>query len=127
MKTVDAAINKAYSLLKKSGGLSCPVYLYTKPTELNPAEYVVLNALPITGGVMQICRVNVNYHVQDLKDGIPDVAKLESANVKVLQLLESNSDSTNKIYFDLENQQIVRDSDDKNHYSNFRFKVTILN
>jgi len=127
MKTTSVAVNKVYSILKQLGGLSCPVYKYTKPTTLTLAEYAVVNSLPITGGVLQICRVNVNFHVKDLADGIPNVARLEIQSTFIMGLIEQVNDNALGIYIDIEDQNIEQSEKPGEHYSNFRLVVKILN
>lgn len=125
MKTTDTAINQVHAILTGSGGVSVPVYKLSKPTGKKESEYIVLNALPITHGVLQKCRVNVNYHCADLKPGIPDMEKLEDMTSDLMALLTIVS--TTAILIDFESQEYHRESQLNEHYSNIRLIVKIIN
>lgn len=127
MKSDQAAVNEVYSILKQAGGVQCPVYKYTKPTAVTPDEFVVINTLPITSGVLQTLRINVNYHVKDLANGVPNVSRLEVMTTFVRGFLEQSNNSPDGIFIDLENQQTIQDRETGCHYSNFRLFVKILN
>lgn len=123
MKTTDFAINKIYSLL--SGAVIVPVHKLTKPTKEADPEYIVVNALPISEGVLQKCHVNVNYHVKDKAPGIPDVEKLESGTATLMNILQTVSETG--ILIDFESQEYHRESPLNEHYSNIRLSVKIIN
>ena len=124
MKTTDAAINRVFSLIKASA-IKLPVYKLTKPTDVSASEYIVINALPISAGVMQKCTVNVNYHVKNLKSGMPDLSKLETVTASLMSLLQE--DSGQRILIDFESQEYFREDEIGGHYSNIRLKVKIVN
>lgn len=127
MKLTHHAVNEVYDILKQAGGLTCPVYKYVKPTKTTPDEYVVLNSLPISAGVLQSCTVNVNFYRKNLASGIPDVARLEVVSKQILDFLELTSNRTDGIYIDFERQEIIVSDGTNECYSNLRFKVKLLN
>ncbi len=124
MKTTDTAINRVFSLIKTST-ITLPVYKLTKPSEIAAAEYIVINALPISTGVMQKCIVNVNYHVKNLKPGMPNLSKLETVTASLMTLLQENS--AQRILIDFDSQEYFNEEDKEEHYSNIRLKVKIVN
>jgi hypothetical protein len=128
MKSTATAINEVFVKLK--AGLGVPIFKYTNPTPKKVNEYIIINSLPISADIMQHCTVNVNYHVKDLSEGIPDVEKIEAGTNNVLFLIQEvvNMDSDEfDILIDFESQETLRDEPLKEHYSNMRFKVKIIN
>ena len=124
MKTTDFAINEVYRLISAST-IETPVYKLTKPSKKKESQYIVLNALPISDGVLQKCRVNVNYHVKDLASGIPDMATLETGTASLMGLLQDVP--AKGIIIDFESQEYFRESQLEEHYSNIRLSVKIIN
>lgn len=129
MKTQDTAVNAVYAILKGDSGVTPPVYKYTKPTYTTPSAFYVLNALPITNGVMQQVYVNVNYYAKDIGDGIPDIVALQDATSAVMTLLqEADGDLLGTGYLiDFESQEYHREPDINYHYSNIRLSVKLVN
>lgn len=128
MKTTATAINAVFANLK--AGLEVPIFKYTNPTPKKVDEYVIINSLPISADIMQKCTVNVNYHVKDLSVGIPDIEKLEAGTESVLGLIEEVVNRESEfmdILIDYESQEMLRDEPLKEHYSNIRFTVRIIN
>lgn len=124
MKTTDFAINEVYRLISGSA-IETPVYKLTKITKKKDAEYIVLNALPITPGVLQKCYVNVNYHVKDLSPGMADMVKLQDGTSALMTLLENVP--AKGIIIDFEMQEYHSESQLEEHYSNIRLSVKIIN
>lgn len=124
MKTTDFAINRVFSLIKASA-ITSPVYKLSKPTDTVNSEYIVLNALPISEGVLQKCRVNVNYHVKDLKPGIPDLGKLETGTAQLMTTLQEVPEKG--IIIDFESQEYHCEPQLNEHFSNIRLSVKIIN
>lgn len=124
MKTTDFAINRVYSLIKASE-LTQPLYRLVKPDKKNHVEYIVINALPISEGVLQKCRVNVNYHVKDHSSGIPDLKKLEAGTATLMGILEDVP--ATGIIVNFESQEYFREDELNEHYSNIRLSVKIVN
>ncbi|WP_372932440.1 hypothetical protein [Mariniphaga sediminis] len=128
MKTTDFAIQRVYSILNESVDvwlLDLPIYKLTKPSKKKDTEYIVLNSLPIGPGVLQKCRVNVNYHVKDLSPGIPDLEKLEANTASLMALLEDVP--AKGIIINFESQEYFREDGLGEHYSNIRLSVKIVN
>lgn len=121
-KTTDYIVGLVYGLL---GSITKPKYLFTKPTTITAAEYVVINSLPINSDVMQKCYVNVNYHVKDIATGVPDISKITTGANSVLSILKSVSSTAYLI--DFESQEIIREDDLGEHYSNLRFSIKFIN
>jgi len=124
MKTTDFAIHKVYSIIKSSE-MEQEVFKLTKQTKKNLSEYIVINALPISDGVLQKCRVNVNYHVKDLLSGVPDMKKLEDGTANLMTLLEDVP--ATGIIIDFESQEYHSENELGEHYSNIRLSVKIIN
>lgn len=119
-----------YSVLNP--GLLVPVYKDTKRDDETPDEYVVIMARSITGGLMQVCHIDVNYHVKDLAPGIPNIEKREAGETAVISLLHGVDDyqADINIHIELDEkfaQQTVRNEALNEHYSNIRFIVRIIN
>ena len=126
-KTTDFVIDIVYSLL---GSITVPKYRKTKPTKSTATEYVVINSLPINAQTLQKCYVNVNYHVKDIDGGtstgfIPDDTKLKAGTALVLAALEKVS--TTSYLIDFEGEEIIRESQFNEHYSNLRFSFKQIN
>jgi len=126
-KTTDFIIDIVYSLL---GSITKPKYRKTKPSKSTATEYVVINSLPIDANVMQRCYVNVNYHVKDIDGGagvgfIPDDTKLQAGTVLVLSALKKVT--TTAYLIDFEGQEIIREEQLQEHYSNLRFSFKNIN
>lgn len=124
MKTTDFAINEVYRLISGSA-ITTPVYKLTKPTKKKDSGYIVLNALPITPGVMQKCYVNVNYHVKDLSPGMADTSALQTGTIALMSLLENVP--AKGIIIEFESQQYYSESQLEEHYSNIKLSVKIIN
>lgn len=131
MKTQDTVINYVYNLLSDSDGVQVPVYKYTKPTNITPDEFVVINALPISAGVMQRVIVNVNYYCKDIDpaNGLPDIEKLECRSLTMMTMLQEVTavESGTGYHIDFESQEYYRESEINMHYSNFRLNVKLFN
>jgi hypothetical protein len=128
MKTANHAINKAYTMVKASAQVTCPVFLLAKQdtgSDNANAAYVVINSLPIAPGELQKIRVNINYHCPDLAPGIPDYASLETMTGILVPLFDNVY--SDRMLFELEFQGFYADSQLNEHYSNIRLNVKILN
>jgi hypothetical protein len=121
-KTTDYIVGVVYGLL---GSITKPKYLFTKPSASAAAEYVVINSLPINSDVMQKCYVNVNYHVKDISEGIPDLVKLSAGSALVMAALKAVS--TTGYLIDFESQEVIREDALSEHYTNLRFSVKFIN
>ena len=125
MKTQDTAVNYVYEILMGTEGLGLPAYKYTKPTVVTPDEFLVINALPITAGILQMVVVNVNYYVKDKLSSLPDIEKLECKTADIMTLLQEVS--VIGIMIDFESQEYHRETSIDYHYSNVRLKVKLIN
>lgn len=122
MKTSAYAVDQIYPLLST---VSKPKYKDTKPTVKNDAEYIVINCQPITSGEHQKTHVNVNCHVKDIADGVPDRAKLDSLSQSVLNILEKAT--LTGVLIDYESSELIREENLTEHYMNLKFIVNIIN
>jgi hypothetical protein len=125
MKTQNHAINYIFSILTDWNGIGVPVYKYTKPTTLTPDEFIVINALPISAGILQKVIVNVNYYVKDLGSGLPDIDKLECKTSGLMTLTQEISAVGYMV--DFETQEYHRESQINYHYSNIRLSIKLIN
>lgn len=106
--------------------ISVPKYKLVKPTgAINPAEYIVINSLPVPANVMQKVYVNVNYHVKDLASGVPDKVKLAAGSTAVLDILQKVT--TTVCMIDFEGQSTYQEQGQSEHFSNMRFSVKYIN
>lgn len=121
-KTTDYIVGIVYGLLSS---ITKPKYLFTKPSASVAVEYVVINSLPINSDVMQKCYVNVNYHVKDIAEGIPDLVKLSAGSTLVMTALKAVS--TTGYLIDFESQEVIREDSLGEHYTNLRFSVKFIN
>ncbi len=128
MKTADIVINEVYGIIKASTLVTCPIYLLTKKSG-NPDDsknsYIVINTLPISSGVLQRIRVNVNFHCPDLAPGVPDYGTLETMTGILVQLLDNVYQD--RILIEVEQQGYYPESALEEHYANIRLNVKILN
>jgi hypothetical protein len=107
--------------------ISVPKYKLLKPTGITPppAEYIVINSLPVPADVMQKVYVNVNYHVKDLASGLPDKVKLAAGSIAVLDILQKVS--TTAYLIDFEGQATYQEQGQSEHFSNLRFSIKYIN
>jgi hypothetical protein len=120
--TSDQILSTVVGLLSS---LTPPKYIITKPTSVTATEYIIINSLPINADVMQKCYFNVNYHVKDLAEGIPDEAKLAAGSQAVLAILKKAT-GTNYL-IDFESQELFSEDNLKEHFSNLRFSYKNIN
>jgi len=129
MKTQDIAVNAVVNLIMdQDWGIW--VYKYTLPTFNTtsfpmPDEFIVVNALPISAGIMQSCRVNVNFYVKDKAAGIPDIDRMEEVTGWITDLLDE-VDAT-LMMIDFESQEYHREHQLSMHFSNVRIHVKLIN
>lgn len=126
-KSSDYVIDVVYGLLSS---ITKPKYKKSKPTLAQPAEYIVINTLGIGADTMQICHVNVNYHVKDLNGGtgvgyVPDDTKIEAGTNAVKALLQEVTSATYMIDFD--GQETIYEEALNEHYSNIKFSFKQIN
>lgn len=100
-------------------------YLLSKKTRATDAQYIVINSLPINADVMQRCIVNVNYHVKDIDLGVPDITKLESGSISILNILKKVTNTG--FLIDFESQETFPEPSLGEHFSNLRFNVKQIN
>lgn len=74
---------------------------------------------------MQKCYVNVNCHVKDMSDGVPDRAKIDSLANSVLTILQKVSNTN--LLIDYESGELFREEALGEHYYNLKFSVKIIN
>jgi len=124
MKTTEYAVGYVHGILTGLNAVDVPVYAWAKPTQSKETEYIVINSLPISAGVLQRTRVNVNYYTQDIFEGVPNMAKLQPMTAALMELLEEISETG--IMIDFETQEYIREKAGM-HYSNIRLFIKIIN
>ena len=100
-------------------------YLLVRKTKDVDPEYIVVNALPVNANVMQKCYVNVNFHVKDLADGTPDIARLKAVSTMILNTLEKVDGDGYLI--DFESSETFQEPALGEHFANLRFSFKIVN
>jgi hypothetical protein len=127
MKTQDTAINYVYGLLtgETPGHDVQTVYKWRKPTQASHTEYIAINALPVTAGVMQQVRVNVNFHCRDKYAGVPDTQRLEEVTADLVATLEQVDGAG--IHIDFESQEYIADEPTGYTFSNIRLHIKMIN
>lgn len=121
-KTTDQILQTVFGLLS---GISVKKYLVTRPVTVTDSEFIVINSLPINAEVMQKAYINVNYHVKDLAEGIPNMARISAGTAAVLTTLQKVT-GTNYL-IDFESQEIFREEGQKEHFNNLRFSFKNIN
>ena len=121
-KTTDEIIQIVYGLL---GSISVKKYMRKKPTTANDTEYIVINCLPIPANVMQIVIFNVNYHTKNLASGVPDITKLMSNGISILNILQKYTGPNYLI--DFESQDTISEEALGESFTNLRFSFKYIN
>lgn len=126
-KSSDDIVDIIFGLLST---ITVPKYKKTKPTLVNPSEYIVINTLGINSETMQLCHVNVNYHVKDINGGngigyIIDDSKILSGTNAVMALLQKVTATSYLIDFD--GQETIYEQALNEHYSNIKFSFKQIN
>lgn len=125
-KSSDYVVDIVVGLLSS---ITVPKYKKNKPTVLQPAEYVVVNTLGINADTMQVCHVNVNYHVKDINGGtsgyVPDDLKIEAGTNAIKAILQQVTSSSYLIDFD--GQETIYEQALNEHYSNIKFTFRQIN
>jgi hypothetical protein len=121
-KTSNQIIDTVITLL---ASITVPKYPKTKPDALQPSEYIVVNTLGIDADTMQVCHVNVNYHVKDITPGTPDNAKIKAGEALVMAIL--NKVTATSYMIDFEGQYDEREPNQNEHFSNLKFKFLQIN
>jgi len=123
-KLTSYAIDKVYPLL---ASINKPKYRISKPTTVTASEYIVINTLPMQVNDDETQRVlmNVNCHVKDTADGVPNETAINALSNAVLTILEKVS--TTEVLIDLESSEMMPEEAQHEHYMNLRFIVRILN
>jgi hypothetical protein len=121
-KTSNQIIDIVITLL---ASIAVPKYPKTKPDALQPSEYIVVNTLGVDSELMQVCHVNVNYHVKDITPGTPDNAKIKAGEALVMAILTKVTASSYMI--DFEGQHDEREPNQNEHYSNLKFRFLQIN
>lgn len=123
-KLTDYVIGVVYGLLS---GVSVPKYRHNKPSEAKDPEFVVINSFPIDANVLQKCIVNVNYHVKDIKPGIPNQTKLNAGALTVMNALKSVTATDKSYMIDFETSEQMQEQGQDEHFINMRFSFKNIN
>ncbi len=125
-KTVGAIQTAAYLRLKNVMG-AVPVGKMVKPVGATN-EYVVVNALPTSMGILQKGYLNVNCHVKDTVDGVslyPNSIRLDALATLAMSAFEDVT--SGGISYFIESTNIEKDEALKEHYANIRIKFNVIN
>jgi len=123
------AIDSIYTLLKASqlkNAVTGDLYKVQRPDD-SKKEDIVINALPVTPGDINLCTVNVNVYVNDMQVSIngkpqqqPDFQRLKQlADLGKMSLLEYSSQV---FKFDIANIGLIREESINQHFLNFRLE-----
>lgn len=123
------AIDSIYTLLKTSqlkNAITGGLYKVQRPDD-SKKEDIVINALPVTPGDINLCTVNVNVYVNDLQVSIggkpqqqPDIQRLKQlADLGKMSLLEYSSQV---FKFEITNIGLIREESVNQHFLNFRLE-----
>lgn len=124
MKTVNYIVSKVYKVV--SGAFQLPVYNFEKPIKDSASQYIVINSLPVDADKeLQTAFVNINIHVHDLDEGIPDNDALDDLTSQVFSLVDDAT--VDNIYFSVMSQGQETEDALNEHYSNIKVKCKILN
>lgn len=136
MLTSFDALDKVYSLVKNSilvtgsgdlTGITGGVYKISRP-ELSEYEDIVLSALPMTGDDVQMCLVNVNIHVPDIRVTIngriqnqPNMIRMKALALLAGTVLESVYSMPFTLWIEMEH--VLKQVNANEHYINIRVQV----
>lgn len=124
MRTNFEAIDHVFKFLKPMG---LPTFKMAKPAGTE-SEYIVINALPITGSTLMKCYLNVNIHVKDIivKDqpSLPNSKRLGELALIYSEVLEAIIAENMHIYYD--RQGIERNETLNEHYVNIRLLCNLI-
>lgn len=135
MNGMQAVTDLALYLSKKINDVA--VFKIEKPVNYT-LPYICLNYLSILYGswVNTSCIVNVNIHVPDLNNGMPDTLKLQQISQSVMELIPPKNTTTeddereliiNGSWYHLEADSNCIKDVDNTHFVNFRVQVTFTN
>lgn len=120
MLTTLEIIDRVYTVLKTADFDN--LHKDAKPENQAAEMYTVINSLPISGGILQECQLNVNIHAADLDKSrrISNRAHLLSESTAILAVLENYCD--NDIDLELVFQAgPIREPEVPEHLINLRF------
>ena len=107
-------------------GITGGVYKLRRP-ETSVYEDVVINALPVSGGDIQMCTVNVNIHVPDIRVTIggriqeqPNMVRLKDLAQLAVKVTEEHYATS--YYLWVAHQAVIREEPAKEHYVNLRIE-----
>ncbi len=122
----DDAIKAVYKKLIPAVS-AVPVYQYARPANCIDPAYFVINALPIGSGILQKCIINVNAYCDDVAPGVPDSLLLATMTNLIISTLDQATAESSDIFFFYQQQNVYRGEELKDHYSNMRFEIRLLN
>jgi hypothetical protein len=126
VKTVNDILEAARTRLKGVLG-TIPVGKMAKPVSAT-SEYVVVNSLPVTTGILQKGVVNINIHVKDFVEGanlIPNHERIDAITKLVVPAFDNVS--ANGISYEVESMHVEEEEVLKEHYQNVRVKFNVIN
>lgn len=134
MKSTSEIIDYLYTHINVSdvrAAISGKVYKMRRPVNSSKAD-IVIGCLPTNNLQPQTAVANINIYVPNLSvkvDGVQDISQPDQAKLRTLTTLVMGKIQDNWPTYGLaiESQNIFADDDIKQHYSNIRVRVTLLN
>lgn len=121
------AIGKVYTELKGAGlSVGDFIYQFSKPANIDPDEFIVLNTLPVPDTELQLTYVNCNIFVKDIYPGVPGNGRLKEITDEVLDVFPVSRPGED-IHVFLSDTSVFDDPDSDRFYVNIRLKVMMLN
>ena len=123
MTNIDL-VNSIFTILK-AGGIIMPIIQFSKADNDVKAEYYAINCLANQWlNPIEVVQVNINCHVKDLANSIPDLTKLNTNTQAIKNILNEYSNGTIEAYLVFEAGPI-KEQQLNEHYMNLRFDVSI--
>lgn len=106
-----------------NGELGSPTaYKYERP-QGTTGEYIAVNHLPfVHRGEVEDGIVNINIHVPTLKQGLPDVARLQQLAISVVNLFPKDT-YLDGAYYEFYSDSRPTKDDDNTYYINLQMQV----
>jgi len=128
MTTTTEQTTLLWHIVKASplaGIISGSVYKLQRPTD-SKLEDIVVNAITIDSELVQTGVANLNIHVPDLVNGMPNTARIEQLE-SIAKGIILKGWGSNYTFF-IENQQTIQDQDAAdNWFINFRIRFKFHN
>lgn len=131
MRTTLDAISIIFKVLKQdvSSQISGDIYKLVRPLN-SVKEDIIINALPVSEGLLQELALNINCYVPDIEVNVngqvekfPDTKRMNEVALLVIEAVEDVSNDDN--HFFVTNQAVIQDQ--AGHYVNLRLMFLFTN